>query len=929
MDMPPPSSPFSAGPRLADAPRGDPRTEAIASLRGYAYQLYASALAWLDLRPGHELYLEVAKDYAVAAADALNAVEVKDTGSSSVTINSKDIRDTLDAFVDLVERNPTRDVHLRFLSTSPIGQERKHAHRVAGKPALLYWRQAAAGADLPPLRDVLSRAELSPRVRAFIDARDDEALRKDFLRRIHWDCGRPDLDAITAELQGGLVRYGAERLRTPPAKSRELVAVVLHHVLTTALQGWPRRLIDTDLLALLSDATRISVSQADLDTLMHRLASELPATQRDAPPLLAAALPQVLELERDIPLPAIRAERPALVGHLLLKTRQHGIAFVTGGTGRGKTLLCRLAARSHGGGWHLLDLRDAEAPETVQRLELALGSLATSNLPGMIVNDLNHIEDPALRRALSRLVLALRRRDALCVVTAYREPSARALSELGIDRAAHLAIPDLTEDEVGDMIAAAGADRKIWAKPVWMAGGFGHPQLVQAIISGLRLRSWPRSELAQLRAFKPSDDVESERRATRQHLIATVPYAAKALLYRISLLLGRFDRPLALTLGALAPPISDPGEQLDILIGPWVDRASPNHFRISPLLSNAGAETLAPDQQIAVHRLAAETLTAGRRINVSNADPALLHALLGKSDTALLKLSYGIVKADQADRERLVEWITGLRLHRTDRPIYPDKPGLSRLLRFAQFLLVAQKGDPDNTRACWSVLQTETRQESDPEITQQLEYMVLAKVLTDQSSAGMLPGWIDLILRYHELSTVSAERRRLLARMTRPIDGRPAPTVFGMQFIIQVMGLQTVADLKATFDRLDALSPEQRQLLLADALKIPGDFTLIVSHAWVEQSRRGTLDWRASAELYRNMAVQAQTWGYRDLAMRCHVARGVMLDEYGNDAEAAQHALDNAATALGDDPVLTRARARILRDQRGGAQPMGGSSSMV
>ena len=57
----PPRQPFNQGPRLPDAPSGDPAAHAIASLRGYAYQLYASALAWLDLKPGEELHLEVAQ----------------------------------------------------------------------------------------------------------------------------------------------------------------------------------------------------------------------------------------------------------------------------------------------------------------------------------------------------------------------------------------------------------------------------------------------------------------------------------------------------------------------------------------------------------------------------------------------------------------------------------------------------------------------------------------------------------------------------------------------------------------------------------------------------------------------------------------------------------------------------------------------------
>jgi hypothetical protein len=124
-------SQFSAGPRLTDVPGGDPATRAVASLRGYAYQLYVSGLAWLNVRADQYLYLEVAKDYAIVAADALRAIEVKDTPFASITINSEDVRDTLDHFVDLVERNPKRRVDLRFLCTGSCrrAQERGPCQR--------------------------------------------------------------------------------------------------------------------------------------------------------------------------------------------------------------------------------------------------------------------------------------------------------------------------------------------------------------------------------------------------------------------------------------------------------------------------------------------------------------------------------------------------------------------------------------------------------------------------------------------------------------------------------------------------------------------------------------------------------------------------------------------------------------------------------
>ena len=110
MDNP---SVFAAGESLLPV-EGDPRRQAIASLRGYAYQLYVSALAWVGLQSGDVLHLEVAEDYAVLAGQHLRGVQVKDTAkSSTLTINNQDVLDALDSFVDLIERNPPRTVQLR------------------------------------------------------------------------------------------------------------------------------------------------------------------------------------------------------------------------------------------------------------------------------------------------------------------------------------------------------------------------------------------------------------------------------------------------------------------------------------------------------------------------------------------------------------------------------------------------------------------------------------------------------------------------------------------------------------------------------------------------------------------------------------------------------------------------------------------------
>jgi len=117
---------FSTGPRLSDAPQGDVARQAVAALRGYAFQLYGSLLAWLELKDGEELFLEVAEDYAVVAREALKAVQAKETrASGTVTLNTSGVKEAINSFVDLCHRNPERKVSLRYFTTSLIGLEKE------------------------------------------------------------------------------------------------------------------------------------------------------------------------------------------------------------------------------------------------------------------------------------------------------------------------------------------------------------------------------------------------------------------------------------------------------------------------------------------------------------------------------------------------------------------------------------------------------------------------------------------------------------------------------------------------------------------------------------------------------------------------------------------------------------------------------------
>jgi hypothetical protein len=86
----------------------------------------------------------------------------------------------------------------------------------------------------------------------------------------------------------------------------------------------------------------------------------------------------------------------------------------------------------------------------------------------------------------------------------------------------------------------------------------------------------------------------------------------------------------------------------------------------------------------------------------------------------------------------------------------------------------------------------------------------------------------------------------------------------------------------------------------------------LVNPPWTTEARRNELNPTDAAERCKRMAILAQSWKYRALAIQCYVARAVMFDEYINDEAGGLAALDEAVAAVGEVPVTGRARARVF-----------------
>lgn len=911
-----PSSPetelFSAGPTSLQAPAGKVEREAVDALRGYVYQVAVSALAWLDLRPNERLYLEVAEDYSICAQGALEAVQVKDTAqSATITLNSDNVKDALESFVNLVEANPSVRVKLRFLTTSEIGTEKLTGDRPSGMAGLEYWRAAAQAKDVDPLRTLLSRKAMPQKLRAFVAERSDARLRKELLQAIHWDCGRPDLASVLDELEQVVAKVGREKFGLASSSAKQATNAVLFAVLKKAvLKDRNRRFLTAaDLDTVLDGASRVPLRQMDFDRLMQlaSLAMPMPGTAGHIAPV---ARPPWIILDSELIKPSLLVPRNVLEVLTAGKLEQSGCIILAGATGLGKTLLARRIAESLSKPYAIIDFRELNAADTKSRLDSLVAGLHGLRVSCIIFDDLNHLEQPAVKAAFARLQASLKQRDQIGIVTCYRAPSNQLAAEIGVGAGCTFEVPYFTQEEVDELIRLAGGDPKIWGKVAMLAAGGGHPQLLMALVLGVASRGWSSDELnSVVSAGFASPDTDASRDEARRRLIAALPDANQTLLFRLSVKIGSFDRSLATALGAVAPQLAQSGKLLDGLAGSWVEILDGRRFRVSPLVHGAGTEVLDTDELRRVHSAIARHLVKGHKIDITDADALFAHGMAGEDDAILLTFARATIDSDPTGLEALSDYCVTFAGLQTTTTLYPKAPAVSAMIRLAQCRVLIAKGKIEKVDSSIAALLREIDDMEEP-ARASMEAVALLNLCMVQSIASRVTRWFDLLRRFRSV----VEREKDLARLIRetpPPAGHEDLTLLGVFFLTGLSRLPSVARLEAIFDQLNGFAPADRDAFLADCERYPSDYDLIVSGAWLNEEQNGSLDWADAADRYLKMAKLAAAWGKTQLAAYCFKARAVMFDEYGKDGAAALVSLEEAKTLIGNDPTITREEIKI------------------
>ena len=892
-----------------EPPNVDSARQAIDAIRGYEYQILAATLAWVDLDEDGLLYLEVAEDYATVVDSAIEAVQVKDTrASGSVTLNTPAVRDAIASFVDLTERNPDRQVQLRFFTTSPIGIESASRDRPGGLSGLTYWQRVRAGReDLGPLRTVLERETYPEPVRKFCAGRSDQELLAGLIHQVTWDCGRPQTASLRQELEQRLVRVLRTEFSAPSQDAPRVADILTYRVLQRSAMPDPqeRVLSRSELHQLVDYSTRLTVARADFELLLRSALAKVPqpglgqsvVTQGNDDPAW------VVDVSR-LPAPKLLVPRPAVEAAVHSALNSTGVCFVVGPTGIGKSMVARAVASTYSHGAHCIDFRDVGSLQARNRLDQVLGLLGGMGSSTIMLEDLNCSVAPTVQLALAQVVEAARRHDMRVLVSCYRRPSATVLNGLGTGPVSVVICPPFELEETSALVSSLGGDPSIWGRVAHIAGGSGHPQLTHTFVAGMAARDWPVQEISQIvkRGFT-SADVDDAREAARASMVESLPEPSRHLLYRLSVASAPFKRSLALALGTVPPSIEHPGECLDKLVGPWVEAATPDRYRASPMVRGFGREMLTAEEQRQVHHaIANETISDGS-IDVADIDTILVHGLAGDSQTSLFKLSGAINVADDETRRALAAHVALFSMLDTSKPIYPKDPVTSVMLRLAQLRLATASDKRDDVEGIAHALLREAEVVPDHLAGPHLESAVIGPILINLGIANHVRNWVELLSRFCRLERADQE-----GAITTHLE---IPTGAAL-FSIGTAGLDSVNKLEVIFEDLGALAPDERGELLAPLDPTYADHDLLVHGPWVAQSRQPDFDAAQAVASYERMARQVDTWGdHRTLGIQCRVAVATIQDECLDDRQSALRTLNDAATTFGEDPILARAFAKL------------------
>ena len=895
---------------------GDPGREAVATLRGYFYQVWQSVHAWIALRDGELLFLEKAEDFDLVCADGATTVQVFDS-EQTITLRTEKVRKSIANFWMHRTRNPDRPIKFRFLTRAKIGVEQNEPFG-PGIAGLKVWSGplhdeadiARLGTFIAALGDI--PAELQEFLRTASPAQIAERL----LRPMHWDVENADSSYVEAEIRRMLAEFGAHQ-GVPYSDAVRVADRLYREVCTVASSSGDRVLTRARFLEIFERETSERIPRQE--ALMLR---EVVAAMGRVGPPAPSSDHFVVALENHLqgapPLPQVVAHRDALVASLRTKLNSSGTLVLIGSSGMGKTTLAKLIIASDAAEWIWVRVGRTNATALIQQLGRRID--ADPRIRSVVLDDvdLSPVAARDLEEVLGGVLYAATERRGRVLITAQSPLPARLARFLGVSEEHTIAVPPLTVEEIGVFAVQLGCSdaglAKQWSR-IALLKTRGHPQLVAAHLTFLRQNNWPAVAAKDL--VGPASAVVREQEDARQ-LLDALPPDERELIYRLSVFRNPFRADHARSVGGKLRALPQPGSLFERIRGSWIEPLHHDYFRVSTLIQRAGEQVFAPDQLRGLHSAIVEVVRDCPPATTLEAATAFHHAWLARDPAALVGLVASIMNVEPdmfAAIAQNLEWFS-LEALIPSAVLFTENRTLSRMLRMIQFRIA------DVLRA-YDVAGVVVLRWDQEATDGEGALNTLGRVMLAVSAIGHadVPVRPPALLRYFGYLLEAEHAGIDLSQVTRRGEGA-LPVLSEMpdllsQLVIFVAARSVDSEyLEELLDALDTAPPGLRERMFNALRRLPVELRLMVQRPWLTEDQRQQPDWpRCLKALHKAFALGLK-WGVPQVSIAALRAITVITDEHLHRSSDALQLIERLAREAGlTSHVIEDAHATVLFNQ--------------
>lgn len=899
----------------------DNRRQAVDAIKGYSYQFWQSAFAWISLKENEILFLECKEDFDIQSDSLSIVTQVKDTkGSGNRTLRSPDVIEAINNYWSLRKNQKNSKLFFHFLTTSGIGVE-KGAPFGPGIPGLQIWGKSKKDdASLEKLIDFfINENKLDGDLLSYIKSSDLLKVRETLIAPLTWDMENRESEFIEEAVKNKLIIHGS-KAGTQPTDSAKVSSRLFKVIASVASKKSQRCLTIVDFYKIFEEETTQPITSANLNSLLNRAINHSAFSTIEG----ESSSLSLLHSFSPPPLPNKVLPREALINSLIQKLDEVGLINLTGSTGMGKTTIARLIINSNADKWLWVSFRGLTKDQIPPELQKINRTLSSKGLKSIVLDDINFQSDTSyFDQLLGALLYSVLQMEGHVIITSQSQLPKRISINLELNPEFCFAIEPLYESEILEFLNAYGCPSsskpETWSNLISIKTK-GHPQLVHAHINHLKFNNWMPPTRNDILTIPP--EVNQALQEVQGVLRDLSSEEMRTLIYRLNTFTKPFRKDQAIKIGEIDPGLEFPGEAFEQLKGPWIEEVSNGYFRLSPLLDNSASNVWSIEKINKIQGKIAEVILKCGNLTQIEAENILLTGLLGKAESSLFLLAQSLLNLPEETLKFLSSSLFWFSLWGIDpvKPLIEGNQHINFFLRLLQ-LKISSHSYPSVGPKISEAIELETNLVTPDELKTPLKIfhkinkLLLFKI--EYSFPDLLNTLIYLSENIPKNNEIFNEEipfldKHILERFQCEGD---QPALEPILFLFIIERCKSIKDLKNLFSAFEELKIETIHSILNYEHSVENDFRTLIDNAWINEFKKKAPDWPHAISVLESVKSKAITWGSKYLAVHSTRAIAIIKDEHLKKSNEAIELIEKIKIELGDFAALEDELATIYYQQ--------------